>query len=547
MKDKIKDLFDNIVNRWKSLDNIQQRRLMMGTAGLVIAIGVTIFFATRPTWVTLARDLTFTESDAISRVLNEEGIRNQIALGGSLVEVREQDVARAEVLIHTNIDNFGETPRFTLENVLEQINLSTSEDTRQEMFRRAREGEIAQALTSIEGVEDANVTLTLADTRAMFLVEAQHSRASIVLTLSRPIDNQSALGLAAIVVASVEGLNLENVVILDQHMRSVFNGSAVGDDRFGGSILEEDLRTTRTAQVEHAARSALSGIFSQINVAATVTIDTRTANTVERTFADPAGTGAGFIRVEEVLAEMAEGTAPDFPEPGMGANDGFGTMGLGGNMGDTLATRDVHTREYIFNEIITETSHQPGELLPDQSNLAVTVFTDRLLTEPLARGMGLLGEDEDWEVYMAANAEPILMELDENIILLVSNATGIPVDNITVMGFERMIFLDLPTTPMDWRIIILLGVLAALLAMLAYGLIKSREPMVALDVEPELSVEDLLVSTRIEEAAEEERQSLQEIALNIDSEVKQQIDKFVSEKPEAVAQLLRSWMNEGWE
>ena len=61
------------------------------------------------------------------------------------------------------------------------------------------------------------------------------------------------------------------------------------------------------------------------------------------------------------------------------------------------------------------------------------------------------------------------------------------------------------------------------------------------EVEPELEVEEML------KAAKEDVE-LEEIELKESLETKRQIDKFVDEKPEAVASLLRNWLSdEDWE
>ena len=57
-------------------------------------------------------------------------------------------------------------------------------------------------------------------------------------------------------------------------------------------------------------------------------------------------------------------------------------------------------------------------------------------------------------------------------------------------------------------------------------------------MEPELSVDQLLQDTR---------ENLEEIDFDDRSEARKMIEKFVDEKPEAVAQLLRNWLNEDWE
>lgn len=61
------------------------------------------------------------------------------------------------------------------------------------------------------------------------------------------------------------------------------------------------------------------------------------------------------------------------------------------------------------------------------------------------------------------------------------------------------------------------------------------------ETEPELSVEDMLATTK------ENRQPVEDIDIQDKSETRVAIEKFVDENPEAVALLLRNWLNDGWE
>ena len=66
------------------------------------------------------------------------------------------------------------------------------------------------------------------------------------------------------------------------------------------------------------------------------------------------------------------------------------------------------------------------------------------------------------------------------------------------------------------------------------------KPVEVTELETELSVESLLATTK-------ENQQLEEIEFNDKSSAREQIEKFVDENPEAVANLLRNWLNEEWE
>ncbi len=69
---------------------------------------------------------------------------------------------------------------------------------------------------------------------------------------------------------------------------------------------------------------------------------------------------------------------------------------------------------------------------------------------------------------------------------------------------------------------------------------KGIGPVEVTELEPELSVEQLLATTK-------ENQTIDDIDFNEISEVRRMIEKFVDEKPDAVAQLLRNWLNEDWD
>ncbi len=75
--------------------------------------------------------------------------------------------------------------------------------------------------------------------------------------------------------------------------------------------------------------------------------------------------------------------------------------------------------------------------------------------------------------------------------------------------------------------------------MLLFVVFKGTSPAEVTELEPELSVEQLLATTR-------ENQTLDDIEFSEKSETKKMIEKFVDENPEAVAQLLRNWLTDEW-
>ena len=78
-------------------------------------------------------------------------------------------------------------------------------------------------------------------------------------------------------------------------------------------------------------------------------------------------------------------------------------------------------------------------------------------------------------------------------------------------------------------------------ALLGFVVFRSTRSQKEPEPEPELSVEALLESTV------ENVENLDDIGYVEKSETRLLIEKFVEENPDAVAILLRNWLNEEWE
>ena len=80
-----------------------------------------------------------------------------------------------------------------------------------------------------------------------------------------------------------------------------------------------------------------------------------------------------------------------------------------------------------------------------------------------------------------------------------------------------------------------------ILGLLAFVVIRSARPLTVEETEPELSVEEMLATTK------ENQPAVDDIDIQEKSETRKAIEKFVDENPEAVALLLRNWLNDGWD
>ena len=131
------------------------------------------------------------------------------------------------------------------------------------------------------------------------------------------------------------------------------------------------------------------------------------------------------------------------------------------------------------------------------------------------------------------------MTVDQDMYSLVANATGINESNITIIAYESPIFYDKESSPVTAQNVLSVLMLLLILGLLAFVILHSMRTRQAVQQEEEVSVENMLQSTPEAE--------LEDIDVESKSETRKMIEKFVDENPEAVASLLRNWLNEEWE
>jgi flagellar M-ring protein FliF len=194
-----------------------------------------------------------------------------------------------------------------------------------------------------------------------------------------------------------------------------------------------------------------------------------------------------------------------------------------------------------YNTSYTETiSTEPvGQVNMANSSMAMYLTKYEIYNEDDLRERGEL-DDMTFAEYEAANSEVVENTNPDELVAMLAKATGIKESGIYVV--ERTVPLFYPaeetSVPVQSIISIILAVL--IIALLIFVVFKGMKPEEQVEVEPELSVEALLATTK-------ENQTLDDIEFSDKSATRVQIEKFVDENPEAVATLLRNWLNEDWE
>jgi flagellar M-ring protein FliF len=400
----------------------------------------------------------------------------------------------------------------------------------------------------MDGVLSATVEMQLTDPNRFFIQSQRESRASVIVATTRRLTRAEGTVIARFVSRSVVGLELENIEVVDTNFNVLFSGVEIEDDDSFLPDLQE-LMVRQRIEVTSRLRDLFTHRFDVVNVAPSLAYSQqfRTMEQVEWSAPIEEMEG-GLVLTEHVLNASARGMQPGW-EPGMVPNASFIPSYPFGASAEMEASQNEHTRQFALDEMRQIVTDMPSSYIPELSHVSVELIQAVVYCEEtLINRNGGRRRDftRDEFIQLQENtARMTRMDNEEYLQLFresVHAATGIPLENIRVHAWYVPHFVYFYDEPANVGQILMFVILALLLAAIIFALISRTRPEEDEEFEPELSVEDLLVSTQMEESIEEDY--LDPIGYEETNEAKQKLETFIDEKPDAAASLLRHWLNE---
>ena len=193
----------------------------------------------------------------------------------------------------------------------------------------------------------------------------------------------------------------------------------------------------------------------------------------------------------------------------------------------------------LTDETIENIKQEKPAIQLDQSSLGIVVTKYTVYDEAQLEKDGTL-DNMTFDEFMAQNNQTTTFNVPNTEIQLLSSASGVAAGSITVVGYNVPKFVQKTTKSRSISDYLMIILAVLIIALLIFVVVRGTAPVAVADEEPELSVEQLLATTK-------ENQSLEDIEFSDKSETRKMIEKFVDENPEAVAQLLRNWISDDWE
>lgn len=529
---KLKELWEKIVAWWGNFSSKQRTLIVAIAVGVVVAFVVLYAILTSPNYTLLQQCDSTKEASQITQILDEANISYNVSDDGLQIKVPQKVLSTARL---TLAGSGITTTTYSIEDALNG-SLTTTEADKQKKYKLYLESTLEEDFLSyFNNIHSAQVTLFLPENNGTLLAKDEEPGASILLDVDENFTSENAAFIAKSIATTLGCSNTNNIVILDREANLLFSGE---DDASAAGNASSQLGVKQDAEniLNNGVKRVLSGtgVFGDIKVTSNLVIDFSSTEETTHNYTPADGQTQGLL--SERSSYNSESTGGTSGAPGTDSN-GETTYYYKDNDYSTSTIEELYEK-YLPNEYIKYTEIPAGRVTYGQSSLAVSSTNYIITKEDDIEAQGLL-DGITWEEYKEANSERVLVPISDEMLSLASDASGIPIENITIVAYDEPFFVDSEGLGMDVSDIIQIALIVIILGLLAIVVIKSMASNKTEEVAEELSVESLLQSNPAP--------SIDDIEVEQVSETRRMVEKFVDENPEAVANLLRNWLNEGWE
>ncbi len=542
MPERIQKMLDRIKDWWLKFTVRQKAILISSVSVVIIALIILSVVVTRPKWVVLKATDDAKSAESIKTLLEDNKITYNFSQndGNYTFKIHEADSNQASLLLGTN--NIS-TDNYTLDTALSG-SLATTEADKSKKYRAYLESEFEQDFLKMKGVSAVSVNVNVPNDDGTIIASKEEASAGVMVTfMEGDYDKkQIAKGIANMLKANLNKKSFDNINVTDNDGVVLFSGMEENSDISTATSNQEYKAeaekkwSNKVKAILASGNEDISPIYDNVNVAVNLSVDFSKEQKTDYKYYVADGKEQGYLDSHSENSSSSDGGTGG--EPGTGSNKDDTTYVTPDN-GNTHSESSSVNDDYLPNELITKTDGEVGKVDVATSSIAVTATTIVKYDEDQMTKNGQL-KGTTFDKFRAKNSATKQIKVNKDIKNAVAKATGISTNNISILAYQVPMFVESKggRTITDYLQIIIALLVFALLGFVVFRSLRSEKEE---EVEEEVSVEDLLANqnTRAEE-------NLEDIGFNVKSEARLLIEKFVDENPEAVANLLRNWLNEDW-
>lgn len=552
MKFNFKELLQKAKDFWSGLEK-KKKILYLSAAGGAVAVTVilTAMLAKSNSKVSLYKGLGANEANRVAARLRTAGINAQVDDSGA-VTVPKNEVANSEMQL--SLDGYTRAP-YSYDIFKEGNSLLSSDSEKKAYLLFEIQNRIESAIKTIEGIDDAMVTIALPENDSFVLSEDKEKpSASVKLVIGGlvpTITPKQVAGIKVQVARSVPGLEVDRVAVLDNY------GNLLETDDEKSTEKDIDFMKMKDkvdSNIREKVLSLLVPMFGKDNVkvAANSVLNYDGKKTKETSYTPVVGDN-GIIQHREEISISEESGKTQNADVGLTeGNAEISTYPEQANQNESASTskRDI-SEDYLVNKKEEQTVKNTPTV--DIISVAVAINQEEM------------AEQQKGELRrLVASAAGISEDRVELCSMKFTSVTGLD-SNMTVGEFFK--------TPLGVIVLVLSLVVVLLLLVLLIFVLRARSKAkksssMQQENVPEMTLEEFMNSTtpnnetpanenilqnmneqmelnttnNENENSNAEMSAQQESGEEQENSVLENVLKFVDENSEIASQFIKSWI-----
>lgn len=540
MKEKLTIYRKKATESWGGFSK-STRGMIAGSAILtLLMILIFVFLTSRTDYAVLYSDLSASEAGEIKAAIEGQGVPVEVSADSKTISVPKENVADLKVSLAA--DGIPQSGSVNYSIFSENMGLGMTDRHFDVVERDAMQNELANLIKGINGVQDANVMITLPKENVWITDEDQVATASVVIQgdPAFQLDQKEINGLYHLISKSVPSLPADQIVIMNQNGQ-VFE--SLEDNQVDTTLsvyqqqreIQKDVEKDIQRQLQQMLGMTMG--HDKVVVSVMTSMDF-TKEKREEKLIEPVNTETGEgidLSVERIVETFSSEGAAMIDVTGVGEAEiaNYEAAG-GGGSSESERTEERINREvnrinkqiemspYVIDDITINVGVEPP-IAENPGSLTPETITDirNLLSNTVAASLSMNGDDITQE------------DLDNRISVFATEFKGKqPVAEPTpIQNWWTLL-----PTGLLW---IIGGSLAALiLGIIIFSMIR-RGKGNKYEEEIDFAMYDKpLEGTRINEI---EEINLEDLTPKSNPK-RSTIEKLAQERPEDFAKLLRSWM-----
>lgn len=354
------------------------KRLLVGgvVAVSVVAFALLIMLANRTEYRPLFTNLSSEDAGEIVKKLKDAKTPYQISPDGKGVMVPADRVHELRLTMASEGLPQGGGVGF---EIFDRKNFGMTEFVQKLNYQRALQGELARTISQISGVEQVRVHLVIPE-KTLFKEAEKPPTASVVLKMKggKMLRDNEVQGVVHLVAASIEGMNSDNVTVLDSRGKVLSKGgTSTADSSVKATTAMQETQRAYERSMEERLQTLLDKVVGGGKSVARVsaTFDFKQVERVEERF-DP---DTIAVRSEQYSDEKSGGTAANVGVPGVQTNLGRNAPGtaVAGGAGNS---KNDKTLNYEVSRSTSRTIEPVGTL----GRVSVAILVDGKYEETAA-------------------------------------------------------------------------------------------------------------------------------------------------------------------